>query len=89
MKRETSRFPAVLVGVTPGGSVIRGSLARSLEPKRTRPGHVSVQQESPPKKTRPLERRVVAGKASSRVEAEGMDHLNWFSVRGNIWFGTQ
>lgn len=18
-----------------------------------------------------------------------MDHLNWFSVRGNIWFGTQ
>lgn len=69
--------------------MIRGSLARSLELKRTRLGHVSVQQESSPKKTRSLERRVVAGKASSRVEAEGMDHLNWFSVRGDIWFGTQ
>lgn len=41
------------------------------------------------KENTPFGEAVVAGKASSRVEAEGMDHLNWFSVRGNIWFGTQ
>lgn len=28
-------------------------------------------------------------KALSNVEAEGTDHLNWFSIHDNIWFRAQ